>query len=67
MAKAGLLTRPKDLGLRQTLPLSRPKALLQRLEPVTIELRTPGLHHQADVRFAHRRSTERQLFEVLLA
>lgn len=39
MAKAGLLTRPTDLGLRQTLPLSRPKALLQRTEPVGVSRR----------------------------
>ncbi len=60
VANARLLTRPTDLGLRQTLSLSRPKALLQRLLPVTVVRPTAGRRHQADIQPSGRRRDERQ-------
>jgi hypothetical protein len=37
---------------------------MQRKEPVDAGGRTHGIHHQADVRFGHKRWHERQLYEV---
>jgi hypothetical protein len=59
--------------LRHTRPLrrmKRPSAVrttaLQREESVAAGERTHGKRHQADIRFGHRRWTERQLYEVKL-
>lgn len=65
LSPAALLAAGLFLVL-QTLGLRRATAAMRREESVAAGERTHGKRHQADIRFGHRRWTERQLYEVKL-